>query len=46
VGARLDRIGVMALADRFPPERDKTLSVFFRRMEDEACDLGARPHRL
>jgi predicted DNA-binding transcriptional regulator YafY len=41
---RLDRIGAMSVGDRFAPERDKTLAAFYRQMEAEDCDLGARAH--
>jgi predicted DNA-binding transcriptional regulator YafY len=39
---RVDRIDGMAPGARFPVERGKTLAAFYRRMEDEDCDLGAR----
>jgi predicted DNA-binding transcriptional regulator YafY len=39
---RVDRIGAMTPAERFPVERDRTLAAFFRQMEEEDCDLGAR----
>jgi predicted DNA-binding transcriptional regulator YafY len=39
---RLDRIGAMTVGDRFPVEKARSLAAFFRRMEDEDCDLGTR----
>lgn len=40
---RLDRIATLAVGERFPVERDKTLAAFYRRMEAEDCDLGELP---
>jgi hypothetical protein len=33
----------MTLGDRFPPDRDKTLAAFYRRMEAEECEVGQPP---
>jgi predicted DNA-binding transcriptional regulator YafY len=40
---RLDRIGAMAVGERFPVEKDRTLAAFYRRMEAEDCEMGAPP---
>ncbi len=40
---RLDRIGAMAVGERFPVEKDRTLAAFYRRIEAEDCEMGAPP---
>jgi len=39
---RVDRIGALAVGERFPVEQGRTLAAFFRRMEEECEDPGAQ----
>jgi predicted DNA-binding transcriptional regulator YafY len=40
---RPDRIDRFTVGERFPVERNKSLADFYRRMEAQDCDVGARP---